>query len=168
MLSIIVAIAQNLAIGRNNDLLWHLPADLKHFKQLTTGRTVVMGERTFLSLPHRPLPNRRNIVITDKADLQFDGCEMAHSIDEAARLCRPDEESFVIGGGSIYRQFMSLADTLHITWVYKNFEADTFFPAIDENVWEAVEQSERQRDEASGLEFAFVTYKRRNALTHNA
>ena len=168
MISIIVAIAQNLAIGKNNDLLWHLPADLKHFKQLTTGCTVIMGERTFLSLPRRPLPNRRNIVITDKADLQFGGCEMAHSIDEAARLCRPDEENFVIGGGSIYRQFMPLADTLHITWVYRDFEADTFFPAIDETVWEAVAQSERQRDETTGLEFAFVTYKRRKTLIDNA
>ncbi len=168
MISIIVAIAQNLAIGKNNDLLWHLPADLKHFKQLTTGRTVIMGERTFLSLPRRPLPNRRNIVITDKADLQFDGCEMAHSIDEAERLCRPDEENFVIGGGSIYRQFMPLAGTLHITWVYRDFEADTFFPAIDAATWEAVAQSERQRDEATGLEFAFVTYKRRKTLIDNA
>ena len=168
MISIIVAIAQNLAIGKNNDLLWHLSADLKHFKQLTTGRTVIMGERTFLSLPHRPLPNRRNIVITDKADLQFDGCEMAHNIDEAARFCRPDEENFVIGGGSIYRQFMPLADALHITWVYRDFDADTFFPAIDETVWEAVAQSERQRDEATGLEFAFVTYKRRKTLIDNA
>ena len=168
MISIIVAIAQNLAIGKNNDLLWHLSADLKHFKQLTTGRTVIMGERTFLSLPHRPLPNRRNIVITDKADLQFDGCEMAHSIDEAERLCRPDEENFVIGGGSIYRQFMPLADTLHITWVYRDFDADTFFPAIDAATWEAVAQSERQRDETTGLEFAFVTYKRRKTLIDNA
>lgn len=168
MISIIVAIAQNLAIGKDNDLLWHLSADLKHFKQLTTGQTVVMGERTFLSLPRRPLPNRRNVVITDKADLQFDGCEMAHSIDEAARLCHADKENFVIGGGSIYRQFMPLADTLHITWVYRDFEADTFFPAIDETVWEAVEQSERLRDEASGLEFAFVTYKRRKTLTDKA
>lgn len=168
MISIIVAIAQNLAIGKDNRLLWHLPADLKHFKQLTTGQTVIMGERTFLSLPHRPLPNRRNIVITDKPDLQIEGCEMAHSIDEAARLCLPDEENFVIGGGSIYRQFMPIADTLHITWVYNDFEADTFFPAIDENEWGIVAQSERQHDEASGLDFAFVTYKRRNNLTTKA
>lgn len=168
MISIIVAIAQNLAIGKDNRLLWHLSADLKHFKQLTTGQTVIMGERTFLSLPHRPLPNRRNIVITDKPDLQIEGCEMAHSIDEAARLCLPDEENFVIGGGSIYRQFMPIADTLHITWVYNDFEADTFFPAIDENKWEIVAQSERQHDEASELDFAFVTYKRRNNLTTKA
>ena len=160
MLSIIVAIAQNLAIGKNNDLLWHLSADLKHFKQLTSGHTVIMGERTYLSLPKRPLPNRRNIIISDRMEAQYEGCEVAHSIAEAAALCRPDEESFVIGGGSIYRQFMPLADRLHITWVYRDFEADTFFPAIDEKIWQPVETSERMCDEASGLEFAFVTYER--------
>lgn len=161
MISIIVAIAQNMAIGKNNDLLWHLPADLKHFKQLTSGNTVIMGERTFFSLPVRPLPKRRNIVITDKPDLQLDGCEMAHSIDEACALCRHDDENFVIGGGSIYRQFMALADTLYITWVYRDFEADTFYPDIDESVWEQTELSERMYDAEANLEFAFATYKRR-------
>ena len=163
MISIIVAIAQNMAIGKNNDLLWHLPADLKHFKQLTSGNTVIMGERTFFSLPMRPLPKRRNIVITDKADLQLAGCEMAHSIDEARALCRHDDENFVIGGGSIYRQFMDLADTLYITWVYRDFDADTFYPAIDASVWEQTELSERMYDAAADLEFAFATYKRRTA-----
>lgn len=165
MISIIVAIAQNMAIGKNNDLLWHLPADLKHFKQLTSGNTVIMGERTFFSLPVRPLPKRRNIVITDKPDLQLNGCEMAHSIDEACALCRHDDENFVIGGGSIYRQFMALADTLYITWVYRDFEADTFYPDIDESVWEQTELSERMYDAEANLEFAFATYKRRSA-TH--
>src|SRR5574344_1752564 len=129
MISIIVAIAQNLAIGKNNDLLWHLSADLKHFKQLTSGHTVLMGERTFYSLPVHPLPKRRNIVITDNTHLKLDGCEMAYGITDAVKLCHADEESFVIGGGSIYRQFMDIADTLYITWVYKDFEADTFYPA---------------------------------------
>lgn len=162
MISIIVAIAQNLAIGKNNDLLWHLSDDLKHFKQLTSGHAVVMGERTFYSLPKHPLPNRRNIVITDKVGLQIEGCEMAYNIEQARQLCRPDEETFIIGGGSIYRQFMQdIADTLYITWVYKDFDADTFYPAIDENVWQVVDKSERMRDAESGLEFAFFTYKRR-------
>ncbi|MGN0187194.1 MAG: dihydrofolate reductase [Paludibacteraceae bacterium] len=164
MISIIVAIAQNMAIGKNNDLLWHLPADLKHFKQLTSGNTVIMGERTFFSLPIRPLPKRRNIVITDKPDLQLDGCEMAHSIDEAQALCRHDDENFVIGGGSIYRQFMALADTLYITWVYRDFEADTFYPEIDQSVWEQTDLSERMYDAEADLEFAFATYKRRSAI----
>lgn len=161
MISIIVAIAQNYAIGKDNDLLWHLSDDLKHFKALTSGNTVVMGKRTFYSLPVRPLPKRRNIVISDVAGEQIDGCDMAYSIDEAVQLCRVDEENFIIGGGSVYKQFMPIADTLYITWVYNDFEADTFYPVIDQAEWKVVEQSERMHDEASGLDFAFFTYKRR-------
>ncbi len=162
MISIIVAIAQNYAIGKDNDLLWHLSDDLKRFKALTSGNTVVMGKRTFYSLPVRPLPKRRNIIISDLPGEQIEGCEMAYSIDEAVKLCRADEENFIIGGGSIYKQFMPIADTLYITWVYKDFEADTFYPVIDKNEWKVVEQSERMRDEASGLEFAYFIYKRRS------
>ena len=161
MISIIVAIAQNYAIGKDNDLLWHLSDDLKHFKALTPGNTVVMGKRTFYSLPIRPLPKRRNIVISDLVGEQIEGCEMAYSIDDAVALFRSDEENFIIGGGSIYNQFMPLADTLYITWVYRDFEADTFYSHIDETVWKVVDQSERMRDEASGLEYAYFTYKRR-------
>lgn len=162
MISIIVAIAQNYAIGKDNDLLWHLSDDLKHFKALTSGNTVVMGKRTFYSLPIRPLPKRRNIVISDVAGEQIEGCDMAYSIEEAVQLCRPDEENFIIGGGSVYKQFMPIADTLYITWVYKDFEADTFYPVIDENEWQVVDQSERMHDEATGLGFAYFTYKRRS------
>lgn len=161
MISIIVAIAQNQAIGKNNDLLWHLSDDLKHFKQLTSGKAVVMGKRTFYSLPRRPLPNRRNIVITDVADEQIEGCEMAYSIADAVKLCHPDDENFIIGGGSVYAQFMPLADTLYITWVFKDFEADTFYPSIDDAIWQVVDQSERMHDEVTGLDFAYFTYKRR-------
>lgn len=161
MISIIVAIAQNYAIGKDNDLLWHLPEDLKHFKALTSGNAVVMGKRTYFSLPLHPLPKRRNIVITDIAGEQIDGCEMAYSIAEAQQMCKPDETSYIIGGGSIYKQFLPLVDQLEITWVYKNFEADTFFPEIDANEWKIVKQSERMTDEKSGLEFAFFTYVRK-------
>lgn len=162
MISIIVAIAQNYAIGKDNDLLWHLSDDLKHFKALTSGNTVVMGKRTFYSLPIRPLPKRRNIVISDVAGEQIEGCDMAYSIEEAVQLCRVDEENFIIGGGSVYKQFMPIADTLYITWVYKDFEADTFYPVIDENEWQVVDQSERMHDDATGLDFAYFTYKRRS------
>ena len=161
MISIIVAIAQNYAIGKDNDLLWHLSDDLKHFNALTSGNVVVMGKRTFYSLPIRPLPKRRNIVISDVIGEQIEGCDMAYSIDEAVQLCHTDEENFIIGGGSIYKQFMPIADTLYITWVYNDFEADTFYPVIDETEWKVVEQSERMHDDASGLDFAFFTYKRR-------
>lgn len=161
MISIIVAIAQNQAIGKNNDLLWHLSADLKHFKELTSGNTVIMGKRTFFSLPVHPLPKRRNIVITDIPDEKIEGCEMAYSIDGAIKLCNPEETNYIIGGGSIYKQFLPFADKLEITWVYKDFDADTFFPIIDENVWKVAAQSEKMHDEKTGLDFAFFTYTRR-------
>lgn len=161
MISIIVAVAQNQAIGKDNDLLWHLSDDLKHFKKMTSGNTVIMGKRTFYSLPIRPLPNRRNIVISDIVGEKIEGCEMAYSIDEAMKMCSKDEKCFIIGGGSIYRQFLPLVDKLEITWVYKDFEADTFFPAIDENIWRIEAQSEKMHDEATGLDFAFFTYVRR-------
>ncbi|HOH70683.1 MAG TPA: dihydrofolate reductase [Paludibacteraceae bacterium] len=161
MISIIVAVAQNQAIGKDNDLLWHLSADLKHFKKMTSGNTVIMGKRTFYSLPIRPLPNRRNIVISDIVGEKIEGCEMAYSIDEAMKMCSKDEKCFIIGGGSIYRQFLPLVDKLEITWVYKDFEADTFFPAIDETIWRIEAQSEKMHDEATGLDFAFFTYVRR-------
>ena len=107
-ISIIVAIAQNNAIGKDNKLLWHIPEDLKRFKRLTTGRTIVMGKRTFESLPTHPLPNRRSIVITDIAGEIIPGCVMAYSIDEAIDLMDEQEENFIIGGGSVYSQFLPI------------------------------------------------------------
>jgi len=111
-ISIIVAIAENQAIGKDNKLLWHIPDDLKRFKRLTTGHTLIMGRNTFLSLPNGPLPNRRHIVITDVADETFDGCEMARSMDDAIAMTRSSEECFVIGGGMVYAQFLPLAGKL--------------------------------------------------------
>jgi len=142
MISIIVAIAKNLAIGKDNQLLWHISEDLKRFKKLTSGHTVIMGRNTWLSLPIRPLPNRTNIVITDNPTECFEGCVMVNSIEAALAKCPPDEECFVMGGASIYRQMMPLADKLYITQVDKPFEGDTFFPEIDPKVWEISEQSE--------------------------
>ena len=111
--SIIVAIAENYAIGKDNDLLWHISDDLKRFKQITSGHKIIMGKNTFLSLPIRPLPNRISIVITDDKNDQYEGCIMAYSIEDALAKCEAGEECFVIGGGSIYRQFMPLADKLY-------------------------------------------------------
>ena len=135
MISIIVAIASNNAIGKNNDLLWHIPADLKRFKLITSGHPVIMGKRTWESLPRRPLPNRRNIVITDIQGETIEGCEMAYAIDEAIAMCDPAEENFIIGGASVYRQFLPHADRLYLTLVKKDFDADVFFPEIDFSQW---------------------------------
>src|SRR5665811_604053 len=113
-ISIIVAIAQNNAIGKDNQLLWHIPADLKRFKKLTTGHTIVMGKRTFYSLPIRPLPNRRSIVITDIPGEEIEGCTMAYSIEEAVEKMEDEKENFIIGGGSVYHQFLPLAQQLYL------------------------------------------------------
>ena len=136
-ISIIVAIAENRAIGKDNQLLWHLSEDLKRFRKLTTGHTLIMGRNTFLSLPNGPLRDRRHIVISDVQGERFEGCEMASSAEEAIRLAEPREECFVIGGGMVYAQFLPLAGKLYLTVVHHEFEADTFFPEIDFSLWEA-------------------------------
>jgi dihydrofolate reductase len=138
MISIIVAIAENYAIGKNNDLLWHIPEDLKRFKRLTTGHTVIMGKKTYESLPRRPLPNRVNIVITDDTNDLFDQCVMAFSIEDALKKMNPSDENFIIGGASVYNQFLPFSDRLYITWVYKSFDGDVFFPEIDFSEWSLV------------------------------
>ncbi len=160
MISIIVAIAENMAIGKNNDLLWHIPADLKRFKIITSGHPVIMGKRTWESLPRRPLPNRRNIVITDIQGEVIDDCEMAYSITEAMEKCNPEEENFIIGGASVYRQFLPLANRLYLTFVRKSFEADVFFPEIDFSQWTLVSKEEFQPDEVNDFAYSNETYDR--------
>ena len=137
-ISIIVAIAENRAIGKDNKLLWHISEDLKRFKQLTTGHTLIMGRNTFLSLPKGALPNRRHIVISDVAGESFGGCEMAGSIDDAITMAGSSDECFVIGGGMVYAQFLPVAGKLYLTQVHQSFEADTFFPEIDFSQWKAL------------------------------
>ena len=155
-ISIIVAIAQNNAIGKDNQLLWHIPADLKRFKKLTTGHTIVMGKRTFYSLPIRPLPNRRSIVITDIVDEVIDGCIIAYSIEDAVTKMDDDKENFIIGGGSVYRQFLPLADQLYLTIVQKDFDADTFLE-IDLSEWETIEREDHPEEE---LPYYYINLKR--------
>ena len=141
-ISIIVAIAENFAIGKNNDLLFHLPNDLKHFKEITTGHSLIMGRNTLLSLPKWPLPNRRHIVITDKKDDNFPGCEIVYSIEEAIEKVKNEDEAFVIGGGMVYRQFYPLAGKLYLTLVHKPFDADVFFPEIDFDEWNEISRED--------------------------
>jgi len=159
-ISIIVAIASNNAIGRDNKLLWHISADLKRFKKLTTGNTIVMGKRTFESLPAKPLPNRRSIVITDVAVEQIEGCIMAYSIEEAIEKMDGEKENFIIGGGSVYRQFLPFANRLYLTVVKKDFEADTFFPEIDFSEWETLQQEDHLEE---ALPYFFIDLKRKSS-----
>jgi dihydrofolate reductase len=161
-ISIIVAIAQNNGIGKNNQLLWHIPADMKRFKQITMGHTVIMGRNTFLSLPGGPLKNRRNLVITDNPDEHFEGCEMVSSIKEVLEKCDTDQENFVIGGASVYRQFFPMADRLYITRVNRSFEADTFFPEIKPDEWEVISQEHPEPDGKNDFSYTFINLKRKN------
>lgn len=154
-ISIIVAIAENFAIGKNNELLFHLPNDLKRFKQITTGHPVIMGRNTLLSLPKWPLPRRRNIVITDNSEDQFPGCETVFSVQQAVELVSNEAEVFVIGGGSIYRQFYPLAGRLYLTVVHCAFDADTWFPEIDYAQWK-VENREDHFDETNGFAYSYI------------
>jgi len=159
-ISIIVAIAQNFAIGKNNDLLFHLPNDLKHFKEITSGHTIIMGRNTLLSLPKWPLPNRRHIVITDKPDDNFPGCETVFSINEAIEKVKSEEEAFIIGGGMIYRQFYPVAGKLYLTLVHKDFDADVYFPTIDYSEW-AESSREDFYDEKNDFHYSYLNLKRR-------
>ena len=162
MISIIVAIAENYAIGKKGDLLCHLPADLKHFKQITSGRTVLMGERTFFSLPKHPLPNRRNIVLTDVPGKVFEGAEAVYSLNELCAKVSPEEEAFVIGGGMVYRQMMPLADKLYITHIHHSWEdADTFFPEIKADEWQPVSAERHEADDNNPYDFTFAEYIRK-------
>lgn len=159
-ISIIVAIAQNFAIGKNNDLLFHLPTDLKRFKSITTGHTLIMGRNTLLSLPKWPLPNRRHIVITDKPDDKFEGCELVFSIDEAIEKVKNEPEAFIIGGGMVYRQFYPMAGKLYLTLVRRDFDADTFFPEINYSEWEETAR-EDLFDEKNGFDYSYLDLTRK-------
>lgn len=157
-ISIIVAVAQNNAIGKDNDLLWHISDDLKRFKSLTSGHPVIMGRNTWNSLPRRPLPKRRNIVLTHDMTFCDEGAEVAHSISAVLDMVRDEEESFVIGGGSIYKEFLPFAERLYVTHVWQDFEADVFFPEIDMSVFVKVDETERMFDEGSGLTYSYAEY----------
>ena len=159
-ISIIVAIAEDFAIGLNNDLLCHLPDDLKRFKQITTGHQIIMGKRTYESLPKRPLPNRINIVISDDRRDVFEGCETVYSIEEALDLCGNDE-SFIIGGGSIYKQFLPLANKLYLTIIHHKFIADTFFPTVNYDEWNKLTAEKHLKSEDNPYDYSCTVLERK-------
>jgi len=157
-ISIIVAIGENHAIGKNNQLLWHMPADLKHFKDITSGRSIIMGRKTFDSVG-KPLPKRRNIVVT-RQDIIIPGCEVVKSIEDGLALCKGEDEVFIGGGAEIYRQAMHLTDIIYLTIIHKIFDADTFFPEIDYKIWKETQREDYLADEKNPYPYSFITLER--------
>ena len=156
MISIIAAVAKNRAIGYENKLIYWLPNDLKRFKALTTGHTIIMGRNTFLSLPKGALPNRRNIVLS-RSTKDFPGCDVYSSLEEALKHCAPDEDIYIIGGASVYHQALKIADRLCLTEINDTPEtADTFFPPYDD--WKEESREDHEKDERHEYEYSFVDY----------
>lgn len=159
MITVIAAVAENNALGKDNQLLWHLPDDFKRFKNVTSGHSIIMGRKTFESFP-KLLSNRRHIIITHQKNYSPENCMVVDSLQKAIALCPASEEVFIIGGGEIYNQSIELADKLDITRVHHAFEADTFFPDIDLNKWKLISTEFHPKDEKHFFDFTFQTYLR--------
>ena len=160
MLTIIAAVAKNNALGKNNDLIWHLPADLKRFKKVTLGHHIIMGRKTFESLG-KPLPNRTNIIISRNTSYKAQGCTVVHNLEQAIEAAKKDSNPYILGGAEIYHQAIEKADFLDLTLVHESFDADAFFPVIDLNRWEEVSREDHPADEQHAYDYSFVQYKRR-------
>jgi dihydrofolate reductase len=160
MITIIAAAAENNALGKDNDLVWHLPDDFKRFKRLTTGHHIIMGRKTFESFP-KPLPNRTHIVITRNKNYQKEGAVVVHSIETALELSKNDPQPFIIGGGEIYKQGLPFTGKIELTRVHANVEADAFFPEIDENNWQLIAEEYHPKDERHEFAFTYLTYIRK-------
>ncbi len=161
MITIIVAIDRNNGIGYKNSLLASIPGDLPRFREITMGHCLIMGKMTWESLPKKPLTGRQNIVLTDNELDCFECADTARSIDEALGICKPGKEIFIIGGGSVYRQFMPLADRLLVTHMDAEFTADTFFPEISPADWYVTEKEDFLSDDPAQLSFSYTIYLRR-------
>ena len=159
-LALIAAVARNRVIGKDNRLLWHLPEDMRHFRETTRGKTVIMGRKTWESLPEkfRPLPGRLNIVLSRNPDYPAPGATRARSLQEAIGLAGDADEIFIIGGAELYRQALPLAERLYLTEIVADYEGDTSFPQMPQGEWKEISRS--QRLEKAGLAYAFVVYQR--------
>lgn len=159
--SIIVAKGNNNVIGKDNDLVWHMPADLKHFKNTTFGHYIIMGRKTFEALK-KPLPGRTTIVITRNNNYQAEGCIVVHNIEEAFKIGKDNnqEEVFILGGAEIYRLSMDMADKIYLTEIKASFEGDAFFPEIDYSTWKETKRQEYEPDEKNPYPYAFVELKK--------
>jgi len=159
MISMIVAMAENRAIGKNNELLWHLPKDFQHFKSVTMGKPIVMGRKTFESIG-KALPGRKNIVITRDNHFTAEGVVVVHSIAAALEASEEFDDVMVIGGASFYEQMLPMTETLYLTVVHQDFEADVFFPEIKAEEWNVVERVKHEADEKHAYPYSFITYRR--------
>ena len=157
MITIIAAAGSNNELGKDNDLVWHLPKDFKRFKKLTTGHHIIMGRKTFQSFP-KPLPNRVHIVITRNTDYHPEGAIIVHSMTEALELAKNDSQIFIIGGGEIYKLGMKIADKIELTRVNSSFEADTFFPEIPSDDWKLISEEFHLKDEKHKFNFSYQTF----------
>jgi dihydrofolate reductase len=155
--TIIAAAAENNALGRNNDLIWHLPDDFKRFKAITSHHHIIMGRKTFESFP-KLLPNRKHIIITRQKDYEKEGAIVVHNLEDALKNCSGEDEVFIIGGGEIYKQALPYADKIELTRVHDTFEADAFFPEIEESVWELKSSEYHGKDERHKIDFTYLTY----------
>lgn len=160
ILSIIVAASENNVIGYENALIWHISADLKHFKALTTGHTVIMGRKTFESIG-KVLPQRRNIVISRQPDYTAAGCETVSSVAEALDLVAEEDEVFIIGGGRIYQEFWTCADRLYLTRIHVQVEGDTFIPSVEDSDWELIKKEDFIADEKNEFDYSFLEFYRK-------
>lgn len=160
MVTIIAAMGRNRALGKNNDLIWHLPADLRRFKRTTLGHHVIMGRKTFESLG-KPLPKRTCIIVSRNPDFKAEGCIVVNSLKEALEYARPDPNPYILGGAQIYRQALEFADHMDLTLIHEDFEADAFFPHFAEDQWVEIGREDFEKDQENPYDYSFVQYKKK-------
>jgi len=156
-ITIIAAVSENNVLGKNNKLIWHIPNDLKRFKKLTLGHSVIMGRKTFESIA-KPLPQRKNIILTRNQNFNAEGTLVAHSVDEALNFCKNDNQPFIIGGGEIYKLFMDISDKIELTRIHKSYDGDAFFPKILEEHWKLINTEKNNFNKSPIINFSYLTY----------
>ena len=160
-LTLIAALSENRVIGNDNNLIWHMPNDLKRFKELTKGHHVIMGRKTYESVG-KPLPRRVNIVVTRKEDYDAPGCIVLHTVEDAIKKAENDTQPFVIGGGQIYKKSLPYARKLELTVIHEKFDGDTYFPEIDERYWNLINREDYQKDSKNPYDYSYLTYERKS------
>ena len=156
-ITIIAAISENNVLGKNNKLIWHIPDDLKRFKKLTLGHSVIMGRKTFESIA-KPLPQRKNIILTRNKNYKAKGALIAHNVKEALNFCQNDNQPFIIGGAEIYKLFMNISNKIELTRIHKSYDGDAFFPEILEEKWKLVKSKKNNLNETKIINFSYLTY----------